>query len=62
MAQKTGFIRGASRGIEAGIITAILAASNWLMVTAYKQNALHRFESKLNASALSSNITAEARM
>ncbi|MBD2261178.1 hypothetical protein [Pseudanabaena sp. FACHB-2040] len=62
MAQKTGFITGASRGIEAGIITTILVAANWLMATAYEQNNLHRFKSNLNVSTLSLDITVEARM
>jgi len=62
MAQKTGFITGASRGIEAGIVTAILAAANWLMAAAYEQNNLHHFESNLNAPTLSLNITVDAQM
>lgn len=62
MAQKTGFITGASRGIEAGIVTAILAAANWLMATAYEQNNLHQFEPNLNAPMLSVNITVDAQM
>lgn len=62
MAQKTGFITGASRGIEAGIVTAILAAANGLMATAYEQNNLHHFKSNLNAPMLSLAITVDAQM
>lgn len=62
MAQKTGFIRGASRGVEAGIITAILAATNWLMAAAYEQNNPYRFKSNLNGSMLSLDVTVEAQM
>ncbi|MBD1915110.1 MULTISPECIES: hypothetical protein [Cyanophyceae] len=62
MAQETGFIRGAPRGIEAGIITAILAVANWLTATAYEQNNLHRFESNLNVPMLSLDITIKAQL
>ncbi|MBW4459082.1 MAG: hypothetical protein KME47_02400 [Nodosilinea sp. WJT8-NPBG4] len=62
MAQKTGLIPGAYRGIEAGIITAILAAANWFTATAYEQNTLQRFESNLNIPKLSVDITVKAQM
>lgn len=62
MAQKTGFMAGTARGIEAGIITAVLAATNWLMATAYEQNTQHRFESNLDVSTLSLDIPVEAQM
>lgn len=62
MAQKTGFVRVASRGVEAGIITALLAATNWLMATAYEQNNPYRFESNLNESMPSLDVTVEAQM
>lgn len=62
MAQKTGFITGASRGIEAGIVVAILAAGNWLTAIACEQNNLHQFESNLNVSTLSLDVTVEAQM
>lgn len=62
MAPKTGFITGASRGIEAGIITAILVVANGLMTTAYEQNTSHQLELQINTSTLSLDNTVETRM
>jgi NAD(P)-dependent dehydrogenase (short-subunit alcohol dehydrogenase family) len=62
MTQKTWFITGASRGIGAEIVKAVLAAGDQLIATARNKSDLDQFESNPNVLTFSLDVTDEAQV